>query len=310
MGIAKDQGFTLLELLIALGLSTFILSGVYLFFSSQSRAYLTQQSLIQAQEAGQVAVNMLRDRLRQAGGLGCSSWRPSLPVYMQAQSLAEWLPQNASKVIYGYQANEFSWQPSLPSYLANHVRAGTDVLVVHHAYVESANLLQNMANAQATVVLPAHLNLQVGDALVIADCEQADIIQISGLTRQNDQWLVAHQPPYNKSSALSKNYNQDAEVSVLQNAAYYIGDTGRQNAKGDAVYALYQFTGQHQELIEGVSDLQIEYGVDYNADGAVDTIMSSAEINSGVLRSVILMLQTDADSLSKKWYATIELRNS
>lgn len=308
--MANQHGFTLLELLISLGLSTFILSGVYLFFNHQNQIYGLQQTLIQEQEIGRVAVNLLRDRIRQAGGLGCTHWHAQLPVYRQAQSIAEWLPQTANAVIHSYTAQGIGWQPPLPSYLLNKVRENTDVIVLHHAYAEAGNLLEHMSNPQAPLALPLEMNLQVGDVLLLADCEQMDILQISALSRQGDHWSVMHQPPYNQSPALSKAYHQDAIASVLQSAAYYIGNTGRRYKNGDTIFALYQFTGHHQELVEGVADLQVHYGVDINADQVVDTMLSTVPaLGQGVLHRVDITLQTHVNAKRQTWPLQVSLRN-
>lgn len=259
----KQSGFSLIELLVALGLSVFILSSAYFLYATQHRAYEMQQSLIHLKNNAQVAVHLLRDRLQQAGGLGCTSWHSQLAVYNKANSLAEWIPMHSSDILQLFYASSVAWDPPLPSYLQNRVKPETDVMVVHQAYQESANLIQTMANKEVPLLLPKHLNIKVGDALIIADCDQADIFQISDLSQYNNQWMVSHQPPYNRSSALSKTYNKEAYVSVLQSVAYYIGDTDRKYANGNPIYALYQFTSQHNaaqhnEVIEGMSNLSIE----------------------------------------------------
>jgi type IV pilus assembly protein PilW len=309
----KYFGFTLLEVLLSIGLSAFILSGAYLLFASHRQSYMAQQALIQVKENGQAVINVLRDNLRQAGSLGCSAWHAQLPVFNKAASLPEHLPQYSHEIVYGFHANNNTWSPPLPTYLKNRVRDNTDVLVVHQAHVQSANLAQAMLNTQSPLVLRSDLNLKVGDAIVVADCTQADIVRISDISRSGNYWFIAHHAPYNTTSHLSKAYNTNAEVSVLQSAAYYIGNTGRRYAKGEPIYALYQFVGEHQELVEGVTDLQVEFGIDANHDTAVDTI--TTQRGQDALRSVILTLETQSSILVdlkyhfQKWYASVTLRN-
>ena len=139
---------------------------------------------------------------------------------------------------------------------------------------------------------------------------------MSNISRSGNHWIIAHVAPYNTSSHLSKAYNSSAEVSVLQSAAYYIGDTGRTYANGETVFALYQYIGEHQELVEGVNNLKLEFGVDSNYDMAVDTITTRVPlVGQGILRSVMLTLETQSAVLIdlkyhfQKWYATVTLRN-
>ncbi len=257
----RQTGFTLIELLITLGLSVFILSAAYLLFFSARKIYFSQQAMIQVQETGRIAVNILRDRIRAAGGLGCRSWSAGFPVFIQAHTLPEWIPKQASDVIQFYKGENKSWSPSLPTYLQNRVRENTDVAIIYQAYEQSTYLLEGMANTEVPLLLPSSASIELGDVLIISDCDQADIFQVSSVSKQAENILVFHQPPYNNSSALSKAYDKNAYISVLKNTAYYIGDTDRIYEDNTPVNALFEFSGEssngHQELIEGVSDLKI-----------------------------------------------------
>ena len=309
--VRSCAGFTLIELLLTLGLSAFIMTTAYLLFATEQQTYADQQAIVNLQEVGRIATAFLRDRLRHVRGLGCSTWNAQLPLYNQAAALPAWLPQQAQDAVVGYHANAGQWKPALPDYLINHVRADTDVLLLHQAYEQAANLLDDMPHAQASLVIPYGPNLQVDDVLIVADCQQADIVKISHLAQRSGQLEIGHQPPHNSSSQLSKAYSRTAQVSVLQTAAYYVGDTGRRYADDQIVYALYQFNGQHQELLEGVTGLRVWYGVDGNQDGAVDRILElpprSAE---GILRSVLIELDAKLpDGSEQTWYLTTTLRN-
>lgn len=307
----KNGGFTLIELLLTIGLSAFIMNTAFILFASQQQTYAAQQSVVNLQEVGRIATALLRDRLRQAGGLGCNSWHAQLSLYNKTTTLPEQLPKTAQEVVLGHHAHEEQWSPPLPTYLAGHVRQATDVLIIHQAYEQSANLKQDMSHAQAPLIVDQNLNLQVGDVLMVADCQQADMFKISHLAKQTGNWIVDHQPPDNTSNQLSKAYTSTAQISILQNAAYYIGDTGRRYANDQPVYALYQFNGQHQELLEGVTGLRVWYGVDSNNDGAVDSILEvPPTAEQGVLHSVLLEVDTQTmQTHEQTWYLTATLRN-
>ena len=128
----KQTGFTLLELLLAMGLSAFILSGAYLLFASHRQSYMAQQGIIQVKESGQAVINVLRNHLRQAGSLGCSAWNEKLRIFNQAASLPEHLPKEFTEVVFSYQGFNNTWSPALPKYLKDRVRDNTDVLQQHY----------------------------------------------------------------------------------------------------------------------------------------------------------------------------------
>ena len=66
--------------------------------------------------------------------------------------------------------------------------------------------------------------------------------------------------------SLSKHYNEKSEVGVLSSNLFYVGDTGRVNANGHPIEALYctDLNDRTMELIEGVEFLQVSYGLKEN----------------------------------------------
>lgn len=311
----ESPGFVLIELLLTIALGAFIMSAAYLLFSSQHYAYQTQQTVTQWQEIGRIASMILRDRLRQVGGLGCTSWQSALPFYNQLTAMPSDLPQNAQEIIRGHHGLQENWTPELPVYLKERVKNNTDVIIVHHAYEQSANLQQNMSTAQSSLQVEGELDLQIGDHVMVADCHQADLIEITHLYQQNKLLHIEHQPPANISNQLSKPYTKTAQISVLQSAAYYVGETGRYYENKKPIYALYQYmaqnNSQHQELIEGVSGLRVWYGIDTNRDNAVDKISElPPHVGEGELHSILLEIDTQSPTDDEQtWYVTTTIRN-
>lgn len=62
-----QQGFTLIEMLIAVALALIILSGVYEVFTSQQKAYSTQDQVVEMQQNARVAMDMMTREIRLAG---------------------------------------------------------------------------------------------------------------------------------------------------------------------------------------------------------------------------------------------------
>jgi type IV pilus assembly protein PilW len=91
----------------------------------------------------------------------------------------------------------------------------------------------------------------------------------------------------NSSNNLSKLYQTDAEVFAFESVDYFVRDTERDTAGGQPINALYMrrliagsggAIGAAVELVEGVEDMQIRYGVDTNADRAVDAYQTGAAV--------------------------------
>ena len=61
------QGFTLVEILIALAISAVLLSGVYATFNSQRKAYITQDQVAAMQQNMRGAIHLMQREIRLAG---------------------------------------------------------------------------------------------------------------------------------------------------------------------------------------------------------------------------------------------------
>ncbi|MEH6445668.1 MAG: PilW family protein [Oceanospirillaceae bacterium] len=68
----RHKGFSLIELMVAMALGSFIIAGLVSVFIGASRSYSTQQALVEVQSKGRFAIEKLREDI-QLGGLGISS---------------------------------------------------------------------------------------------------------------------------------------------------------------------------------------------------------------------------------------------
>ena len=71
--IYNQKGISLVELLITLLLSLFMLTGVVQIFSSNSHSYRFSKAFSSLQENGRVALDEIARDIRMAGYLGCAS---------------------------------------------------------------------------------------------------------------------------------------------------------------------------------------------------------------------------------------------
>ncbi|HJP17478.1 MAG TPA: prepilin-type N-terminal cleavage/methylation domain-containing protein [Nitrospinota bacterium] len=64
---ANQHGFTLIEMMIAMGITLLVMSGVYEVFTSQQKAYTTQERVAEMQQNVRVAMDMMSRNIRMAG---------------------------------------------------------------------------------------------------------------------------------------------------------------------------------------------------------------------------------------------------
>jgi len=101
---------------------------------------------------------------------------------------------------------------------------------------------------------------------VISDCASSDLFRASGVATPAGETTISHEATHNSSDALSKPYGKDARIYKFVRRDYFIGN----NAFGEPALYRRENGGAAQELVEGVSDLQILYGEDTGNDQYVD----------------------------------------
>jgi prepilin-type N-terminal cleavage/methylation domain-containing protein len=63
----KEEGFTLVELLVAMLIGAVVLTAVMTSFQSQHNTYLTQDQVVEMQQNARVAMSVLKGDIRSAG---------------------------------------------------------------------------------------------------------------------------------------------------------------------------------------------------------------------------------------------------
>ncbi|GAB4223807.1 MAG: PilW family protein [Gammaproteobacteria bacterium] len=274
----KQYGFSTIELMIATFLGLLIIAGVVELFISNKNTYRVQDGLARMQENARFAKHFLSTEIRMAGFQGCSPLT-NTTVNIQVKTPPTDLLFSEEDVINGYEAVSASaWSPSLPTHLASNVAAGTDSVVIRKASDLRINIAHDMAQpTSAIVVADDRMGIEAGDILFITDCETTDIFATA-----NQGLSITHPANLNTSPSLSKAYQTDAQVMHFESFSFYIKDTGRTNSTNLPIRALYymDINGNEYELVEGISDMQITYGVDSNEDGAVDSFSTANTIES------------------------------
>lgn len=63
----REQGFSLIELMVAMALGSFIIAGLVSVFISASKSYTTGQALVEIQDKGRFAIEKIREDVQRAG---------------------------------------------------------------------------------------------------------------------------------------------------------------------------------------------------------------------------------------------------
>ena len=274
---SRQQGFSVVETMIALAISAILIAGFAQVFNSTRLSYEMQNDLSRMQESGRFAYQLLTRETRMAGLTGCGAGTSIRNNLRDGQAGSDYLLNHGQ----GLEAYDAGANP--PAALGlNGVLANSDVLVVRGEDPMQVPLrtAQPSQGSAALLVQTPH-NIRRGDILMITDCAETTIIQVTG-NPQATSSAIPHNvaqggpSPGNASSDLARPYGEGSSVSRFSTRVYYL----RNNPAGEP--ALYRTVnaGAAEELVEGVERLAFRYGVDTNGNGRVDAYQTAGQVSA------------------------------
>lgn len=295
----KQDGLTLVELMVSMLLGLFLMGGMLQLYIHNLKSYQLQEELARIQENALFAFEVLGHELRMAGSGGCIV--PSKVANIISGVPENWPPLQ-NRALQGFDSDhQFNdW-----STLFNRVQAGTDAFV--STRIDSAlpyTVGQSPAQfKQSTIPLEHPHQLKAGTPLSIrsVDCQQQGLFvytpkntkkrsstsfeYLSGQTAKNGL--------KNCSTKITGHFDcstEDASTDSIVPTIYTGGQVSQLVSKGffirpgsdKAVPALYQQSlhGYAEELVSGIENMQLTYGVDYDNDQQVDQRLSAAQVKN------------------------------
>lgn len=281
---SKFLGFSLVEFMIAISISTFIILGLLSVYSSGKQTYVVQEGLGRLQENGRFTTHYMNKTIRMAGYQGCvSSQNMDINNIVSNPSAVV----DFNNAVFGYNGSGGTWSPNLPAHLTDlNIKPNTDVIEIWEADDRNIRLSLDMANPNAAIVLADpdgdgdhREGIDQDDIFVITDCEIGDMAAAAGTANATS---IAVSSARNTTVTLSKAYTTNARIFKLKYTAFYIKDTGRTNVNGAIIYALVarDVDGNELELADGVEDLKVSYGIDTDGDGTADTYLGADSVDA------------------------------
>ena len=297
----KQQGMTLVEILVAMLIGLVLLSGVLTIFTNSKQTYRMQEALSRLQENSRFAMDFIARDVRQAGYEGCSYAEAVNLTKPSALSPAPiTLPAGSNLFLTGSDNVANNWN-SIACGGSNKCIAGTDTVSFHFGELcgnLSANMTANTDNIQIS-----NCGIATNDVVLISDCAQADIFVATAVTTSGSTQTISHGAAKNSSGSLSKNFNTDSDFFKLRSSTFFIREgTGGQSS-------LYRLDNTKPasgtnpvELVEGVAGMQILYGVDSDtpADGIANyyVVATGVDMSKVVSIRISLLMQTIEDNIA------------
>jgi type IV pilus assembly protein PilW len=335
----RQRAFSLVELMVALLLGSIVTLGLVNMFSATQQTYQVLQGQARLQEGARYALDFVARPLRMAGFIGCVSLRTVdvRSVLVGAPGFAV----DANVPLQGYEATDDSpptWSPALATLPAaidtDAIVPGTDVLVVRHASTQDRLQLtatQVNPNSDLVTSVPAvAARYAAGTIALVSDCDKATLFQVSGNATAGGAFTIRHATggglvPGNATTTLAEDntvFDGTASVYRVSTTVFFVAPGAGTNNRGNTPTSLWRSVdgAAPEELVEGVEDLQLSYGVDTDDDGAPNrylTIQNVVDADDIVtvrvqmtVNSVDEISEFSADGLVRRGFeTTVAIRN-
>lgn len=258
-----QAGFTLVELMVASAIGLIILVALGVVFLSSIRSRNEIELASQQIENGSYAVEMLVSDLRNAGYF--AELDPSVLVTPAVMPDVCATTSANLKTALPLHVQGYDGSASVPTCLSD-VRNGTDILVVRRA----STCVAGVANCDASSVAGTYFQASLcNSATELASSSSSDFYALSTDTTS----LNRHK----------KDCTTLANISRYRTNIYFVANNDN---SGDGIPTLKRaelgaggFT--IVPLVEGIENLQIEYGIDTNVDGAPDAFNADPSSYAG-----------------------------
>ncbi|MDO6563630.1 PilW family protein [Amphritea sp. 1_MG-2023] len=333
---AKQSGLSLIELMIAITIGLVMTGAVIQVYVQSSSSYQLQDELSYIQENGRYGLSEVIKELRMAGYSSCGS---GAKVANSVESGADM--QFAYGLIgYGVDSTDSmvtTGAIAVSDYPAELTDAwdGTDALQIYKANPDNALYVTSHNPNSATIHIKGTHAYKPDTIMVLVDegCSQVGIFAITGPTNNNDNAnhlnhntgsgtvenctkFLGGQFTCSSGAPESKEYGPGSKVMSIDRTLYYIRNSG----DDASIPGLYRsvFDGATEEVVQGVEDMMISFGLDTDDDGVANQYLTARNIKetewvdvmsarvSFVMRS---RNQVDGDFVRKTLTATTKLRN-
>ena len=310
-----QKGLTLVEIMVALTISLVLLGGIIKIFQSAKQSYQIQQGLSRVQESARMITDIMIRDISSSGYMGCLN--------------------SLGKVT--NTLNNLGNSYDFGNAIVGNDGGGTnsDSITIRRASEATAiPVVAPMTNQESPITLDAtHINynsINQWDIITVSDCANSAVFMVTNAP--DNTGVIEHAA--NVTATDGANTGQSNSTTDLQTTfgspsastarVYRVGTKSYQLQPSSSGRTTSLFVSPGGELVEGVEDLQIEYGVTNNpnaspvianqyvdADAVADwNNVVSIRLTFLVNSVDVVVNPGDGDGLLRKTFSTtIRLRN-
>lgn len=299
----RQRGYTISEMLVAMAIGVIAIGGVGMVLVSSANVYRVSDGRARLHENARFSLRLMEQDVRMAGYMGCfnAAMFPTRFINL-VQDPANF--ENAYELtVGGHEANATDWSPALEAGIGQGGHApiaGNDVLVVRGPTGRSLPLSDTMATTSVPIPLASVEGLTVGGLAIVADCSEANLFVVTQIPADKK---VVHAASKNSSPKLSRVFSNDqgATVTPVATVSYFVAAAGSGVAGRRSLWRQQDLLAA-EEIADGVQQMQVEYGIDTDADQAANQFVTADEVNASpvVAVRVSLLLQSQQSNLAQK----------
>lgn len=255
-----QTGLTLVELMVAMVIGLLLLAGISQVFISNKQTYRLLEAQSHAQENGRFAFEFMAKDIRMADFWGCQIDSTNIIDRLSVKILP------TSGVLKGIEGTN------------NTGLNGSDTITLRGTF-DTGVFIESITTPPAItndLLVSSSSSLQQGDIVLLTDCQKGDLFAVTSNTTSGGFDNIGHTTgnnggyAENASAQLEKIYGRDAALYQFGVITYALG-TG---LNGEP--SLFKTSnGGTRELVTGVENMQIQYGIDNGADGNVDAYIDA-----------------------------------
>ena len=315
MNRLRESGVSMVELMIAMVISLILLAGVIQILSSSKNSYLVQDGTSRLQQNARFAVDRMIQDISASGYMGClDSGDADYPIFNDLTNKAAGSAWDFGTALFGTEGTGIN---------------GTDTISVRRGGSNGGiRLTAPMAAKTSPLQLDdtdgAYASLQQYDVMAIGDCGNASIFMITN-DPTTSGGAIEHVPAVtgngnsNESGSLGYRYGSETASAAM---AFRVGTTTYMlcpSLVGPGTSLFVNACGiPANELVPGVQDLQITYGLDTNTVEGADRYLRANQIaanqwNNVVSARITMDLNTvnpvPGGAVVRSFTTTVRLRN-
>ena len=299
----RQQGFSLVEVMVALAIGLVAVGAVSAVLISSSSIYRVSESRARIQENARFSVRALEQDVRQAGFMGCFNLSMFPTRFENLAKNKGNFENDYTTWIGGFEAGVTDWTPALDAKVGAGKQIplpGNDVLVVRLPAGQSVAMNGDMPSTSVPIPVASVDGFKKGMLAIVSDCSYANLFVVGTIAA--DKKLV-HAADANTSPKLTRVFSPDdgAMVTPVTTVSYFIA-AASDGVPGNRALWRQNALADPEEIADGVENLQIEYGVDTDtvADGVTNQFVTADKIGSAQVTAlkVSLLVKSPGDNMA------------